>query len=590
MFEPIRKSLKGRASVLRWLQVAAVASLFIQGVWAQPGPGFNTTVPSQIMDQFRNNRTQWTTHVWVYANTLFGILAVIEFAWSAAVMLLEKTDFQTWTSALIRKLMWIGAFYALLLNGQTWIPAIIDSFTQIGQNAAGLGALSPSGVFMQGLSLAGALMDGASTSAFFTNPGTSLALAFAALLIVISFTIIAINFIVTLVESYLVVSVGFIFLGFGGSRWTAPYTERYIGLAVSIGIKIVLLYCLISAGFNLSLGWLNEAQAIGDAARPVMVAFDVMGGALIFMMCCWQIPKLFAAVLGGSPALTGGDLVATAAVVGGAALAVGGAAVAGAGALAGGGGSAAAGTGSAASAGGAGSSTTTAVASVGSVGAGSSAGGGSVPPPSSPSPGPTTNGGGSSRRQPDPPSNGSGDAISAVDPLIARSQPRNAATRGENAPSGSIATSAPRSVSSALSSIGGEPLVGSGFETQSAQGGFAPALVSASDGGSSPELLRSSPSTTRAAAGDDSVASGPVGVGSPSDPTSPGSSGVVSDVASVGSSTGPASPQPPAMVKGRSALTRAADQVRGFRRRLGSLPSDAAPHATPPRIPIEHEE
>ena len=176
-------------------------------------------------------------------------------------------------------------------------------------------------------------MDGASTSAFFTNPGTSLALAFAALLIVISYTIITINFIVTLVESYLVVSVGFIFLGFGGSRWTAPYTERYIGLAVSIGIKILLLYCLISAGFNLSQGWLDEAQGIGSAGRPVMVAFDVMGGALIFMMCCWQIPKLFAAVMGGSPALTGGDLVATAAVVGGAAVAVGGVAAAGVGAL-----------------------------------------------------------------------------------------------------------------------------------------------------------------------------------------------------------------------------------------------------------------
>ena len=37
-----------------------------------------------------------------------------------------------------------------------------------------------------------------------------------------------------------------------------------------------------------------------------------MGAALIFMMLCWQIPKLFAAVLGGSPALSGGDLVATA--------------------------------------------------------------------------------------------------------------------------------------------------------------------------------------------------------------------------------------------------------------------------------------
>lgn len=568
--------------------MAAAATLFIQVAVAQQGPGFNTTVPSQIMDQFRNERIQWTTNVWVYANALFGILAVIEFAWSAAVMLLEKSDLQTWTSALVRKLMWIGAFYALLLNGRIWIPAIIDSFTQIGQNAAGLGALSPSGVFIQGLSLAGALMDGASTSAFFTNPGTSLALAFAALLIVISYTLITINFIVTLVESYLVVSVGFIFLGFGGSRWTAPYTERYIGLAVSIGIKILLLYCLISAGFGLSLGWLDEAQAIATSARPAMTAFDVMGGSLIFMMCCWQIPKLFAAVIGGSPALTGGDLVATAAVVGGAALAVGGAAVAGVGALAGGG-SAAAGTGSAASAGGAGSGTTTAVASVGSVGSGSSAGGGSVSPPSSPSPSSTSNGGGA-RRQPDPPSNGSGDG-GAVDPPIARSQARGSLARGQSVSSGSPATqAAPPSVSSALSSIGGEPLAGSGFETQSAQRGFAPASVSASDVATTRGAGPSSPpSTVRSGTSSDAVAGGSIEGAAPSGATSPGSSGVVSDVASVGSA-GNASPQPLTTAKGKSALTRAADQVRGFRRRLGSLPSDAAPHATPPRIPIEHEE
>jgi len=47
-----------------------------------------------------------------------------------------------------RKMMWIGAFYTLLVNGSTWIPGILDSFEQIGQGASGLGApISPSGVF-----------------------------------------------------------------------------------------------------------------------------------------------------------------------------------------------------------------------------------------------------------------------------------------------------------------------------------------------------------------------------------------------------------------------------------------------------------
>ena len=97
------------------------------------------------------------------------------------------------------------------------------------------GPLSPGDIFVQGLNIAGALIDAGSTSAFFTNPGTSLALVLCAVLIMISYIIITLNFIVTMVESYLVVSVGFIFLGFGGSRWTVPYTERYIGLAISIG-------------------------------------------------------------------------------------------------------------------------------------------------------------------------------------------------------------------------------------------------------------------------------------------------------------------------------------------------------------------
>ncbi|HEX4227731.1 MAG TPA: hypothetical protein VHZ07_03605 [Bryobacteraceae bacterium] len=65
-------------------------------------------------------------------------------------MVLEKTDLQSWTAALIRKLMWIGAFYALLINGRTWIPAMIDSFSQVGANAAGMaGPLSPGDVFVQ---------------------------------------------------------------------------------------------------------------------------------------------------------------------------------------------------------------------------------------------------------------------------------------------------------------------------------------------------------------------------------------------------------------------------------------------------------
>ncbi len=396
----IRTFINGRVAQL--LAIAMVALLVAPAIFGQA-----TSNPSKILEQYRSERIQWTTNIWPYANTLFGILATIEFAWSAAVMLLEKTDLQSWASALIRKVMWIGAFYALLLNGRIWIPAIIDSFEQIGSTSSGVAALSPSAVFSQGLNIAGSLMDSASTSAFFVKPGSSLALVFAAIIIVLSYGVITLQFIVAMVESYIVVAAGFVFVGFGGSRWTVPYTERYIGLAVSTGIKIMLLYLLIGAGFNFAIDWQTEATTVATSPKPMMTAFDIMGAAVIFMMLCWQIPKLFSAVLGGSPALTGGDLIST-----GTGLVAGAATVASLGAgtvaIAARGASAIAGVSAAANAG-AGSGAGAVSASTARAGFGGASGGGSVPPPSSP--GPSSNG--SSPRQPDPPNRGGSGGASA---------------------------------------------------------------------------------------------------------------------------------------------------------------------------------
>src|ERR1019366_1983420 len=138
-------------TALRWILLSAIGVCLVS---AAVGQTYTTRVPSTIMDQFRAQRANWTAGVWLYANSLFGLLAIIEFAWSAAVMLLEKSDLQSWTSALVRKMMWLGAFYALLLYGGSWIPAIIDSFTVIGQTASGVVALSPGDVFAQGVQIA----------------------------------------------------------------------------------------------------------------------------------------------------------------------------------------------------------------------------------------------------------------------------------------------------------------------------------------------------------------------------------------------------------------------------------------------------
>ena len=61
----------------------------------------------------------------------------------------------------------------------------------------------------------------------------------------------------------------------------SSYTERFSGLAVAIGVKILLLDCLISAGFQLGVGWMSQATSVGDAC-PGHECVRRMGGAGYF--------------------------------------------------------------------------------------------------------------------------------------------------------------------------------------------------------------------------------------------------------------------------------------------------------------------
>jgi type IV secretion system protein TrbL len=282
-----------------------------------------------MLDQYRAVRGTWLTVAAGYANRLFGILALIEFAWTGAMLVLERTDLQGWTAALIRKMMFIGAFFALLNFGADWIPRIIESFQIVGQSASGLPSLAPTDVLVRGLNIAGNLLNGAANSGWMGSFGTALALVFAALLAFLAFLGLTIQLVVTLVESYLVVGAGFIFLGFGGSRWTAPYVERFIAFAVSTGVKVMVLYLLLGAGMALTNTWEGAATAVPSSASPAVDALDIAASAVILLMICWNAPKLAASILGGSPSFTGGDAVGTAGGLAQGALLVGAAAAGG---------------------------------------------------------------------------------------------------------------------------------------------------------------------------------------------------------------------------------------------------------------------
>src|SRR5439155_17025419 len=290
--------------------IVVLGLLWVSAVWAD----FTPTTPGDILNQYHAAAVTWEAKVFGYAQDLFYLLAVIELSWTFLELFLQQADLQAWMFGFMRSIMAIIAFYALLLYGNKWFPAVVNSFTQIGASVAGIPSISPTVVFTQGLKIAGAMMYAASDSGFLLHIGSAITIILCALIILLCWGLVTLSLIITWVESYVALGVAYIMLGFGGSRWTREYVNRYICLVISVGLKILTIYGVISAGMILSGNWITEAQQVKltpfVTTAPVLVAFDVLIGTFIYSLLVWHLPRIITAVLGGSLSLGHSEVIA----------------------------------------------------------------------------------------------------------------------------------------------------------------------------------------------------------------------------------------------------------------------------------------
>lgn len=190
---------------------------------------------------------------------------------------------------MLRKVLAVGFFYALLLNGGTWIRAVIQGFSVAGTSASGITDLSPTGVFDQGLALANKILNSVEGLGILEGFFPSLVAALTALVVVVSFAIIAAQLLVALVESFIVIGAGILFVGFSGARWTKFFTERYLNYVASVGVKLFVLYLIMGVGMGIATRWISVLERGGFSPIPF---FYVMGGSLVFLFLTWHIPSV----------------------------------------------------------------------------------------------------------------------------------------------------------------------------------------------------------------------------------------------------------------------------------------------------------
>src|SRR5213593_345231 len=261
----------------------------------------SSTILNDIVRDYESITAAWFSSLFPIAQGMFWTLVLIELIWSAIWWVVDREDGLGVVTALLRKVLAVGFFYALLLNGGTWIRAVIRGFSQAGSAASGLADLSPTGVFDQGLALANKILNAVEGLGILESVFPSIVASLTALVVVVSFAIIAAQLLVALVESFIVIGAGVLFIGFSGSRWTKFFTERYLSYVASLGVKLFVLYLIMGVGVRIAARWVPVIERGGFSPIPF---FYVMSGSLVFLFLTWHIPSVAGSMMAGAVTLS----------------------------------------------------------------------------------------------------------------------------------------------------------------------------------------------------------------------------------------------------------------------------------------------
>jgi type IV secretion system protein TrbL len=253
-----------------------------------------------IASQYRDASRLWRPRLIPVAQRLFMLLAGIEFAVSGAIWALRRDSLDDIAAKFLLKFTLVAFLLALITSFTYWIPPIVNGFAAAGERAIGSGTtVSPSGIIDIGRETSLSVLRTLDLGVMLKNPAMAIFGALAALIIALAYVAIAAQLVLVLVESYVVLGGGVLFLGFAAFRGTAAFAENLIAYTFGVGIKIFLLYLIVGLGSQIARGWIPLIQS-STFFGPASPMFQVVGGSIIFAVLTIRVPHVVAARLSGN--------------------------------------------------------------------------------------------------------------------------------------------------------------------------------------------------------------------------------------------------------------------------------------------------
>lgn len=275
-----------RAGWLRAVLLALLLVVVAAGVAAAQQPGiFDRATLSYKQASFT-----WMDRLFPITSRIFAVVSGIGFALAGLKWAVSKDDLDDVTVQFIRRFLWITGWYTIMFTWEMWIPLFVDVFREAGIAASGRATLNPSEIVALGTDLQGAI--GISAVDYFVNPIAGFMIQSAGLVVLFAYVVTAVTVSYTLIQSYLSMGAGVLFLGFAGWESTAQLTDNYLNLLSYVGIKLMVLFLLTWTGTEISADMVRSVA--GSRWTDLSPAGEVLYSAFLFTGLVMGLPVMFA--------------------------------------------------------------------------------------------------------------------------------------------------------------------------------------------------------------------------------------------------------------------------------------------------------
>lgn len=262
-------------------------------------PPADTPVLDGIATQYRDAARLWRPRLVPIAQRLFMLLAGIEFAVSGLVWAVRRESLDEIAAKFLLKFTLIAFLLAILTGFTFWLPPLVNGFAAAGEQAIGASAtISPSAVIDIGRETSLTILQTLDAGAMLRDPAMAVYAALSALLVGLCYVAVAAQLVLVLVESYVVLGGGVLFLGFAAFRGTATFADHLIAYMFGVGVKVFLLYLIVGLGSEIARSWIPLVRS-SDFFGPASPLLQVVGGAIVFAVLAIRIPGSVAGRLSG---------------------------------------------------------------------------------------------------------------------------------------------------------------------------------------------------------------------------------------------------------------------------------------------------